>query len=265
MSSINDRVVFCISKLKVIFSDQESTRTFQGTGFWIEHRGRPYIVTNRHNVDPNLKYEGAGYTFVSIQVELRKWVQNSATQETRMFTIHEPTFFIDEDADCCLIDNPRYDEIESFHPICLPSTAIADSSWFEGRARLMDRVFFIGYPLSPTGLKPWWDTGWGVPIAREASIASLPFIEFENPLVQTSTTVKISDIILVSGHSFGGCSGSPVLHTAESFHLQEKDSRIIGIMSGHLGDKDRHDRAVHGGLSFFTRSTAIWRLLNRVV
>lgn len=265
MTTINDRIVFCVNKLVVSFLDGERLRVFQGTGFWIEHNGHPIIVTNRHNLDPELKFEGAGYRFSEVQVELRKWVGESATRETRIFTITKPRILLDEDADCCLIVDPDCGDVDSFRPICLPSASVADSAWLDRRARLMDRVHFIGYPLSPSGFKPWWDTGWGIPIAREASIASLPFIGFENPLVQTSSTANISDIVLVSGHSFGGCSGSPVVHTAETSKTGMRDSRIVGIMSGHLGDKDRYDRAVHGGLSFFTRSTSIWKLLDRSI
>lgn len=251
---INDRIIFCVSRLRATFDTGDRLRQCDGTGFWVQHGHCSLLVTNRHNVDPETRFEGAGYTFMGLEVELRSWDRTQARRETRWFSVDAPKVVQDARADCCVIVDPNLGCTGEFSMPRLPSSSLATATWFERHASLMDRVHFVGYPFSPTGLKPWWDTGWNVPIAREASLASLPFVPFENPLV------KFADTVLVSGHSFGGCSGSPVVHVSGGSAVPA-EARVVGIMSGHLGDKDSNDRAVHGGLSFFTRSTTIWKLI----
>lgn len=249
-ATINDAVVYCVARIRVDFEDDGRHFPYEGTGFWVRAQGRLVFVTNRHNLDPNLRFGSeTERTLSSIEIEMRIWDGENATRETQYHEILSPSLAFDEQADCALVIDPN---IEGFHVVALPAEAIADDFWLENRLHLMDRVFFVGYPRSPSGKRQWWDTGWNLPVSREASIASLPSQSFENSLV------ALTDVTLVSGHSFSGSSGSPVIHPAEG-----GDGRIVGLMTGHLGDRDQYDIAVHGGLSYYTRSSAIWRLMKR--
>jgi len=121
---------------------------------------------------------------------------------------------------------------------------------------------FIGYP----GLRgqPWWDQAAELPIARVATLASIPAIEFRNEAVKTA------EVLLVSGLSFSGSSGSPVFNKRKGIFPggdvhdpSYVPSKIIGIMSGHFWENPdaSPDMFRHSGLSYMTKATAITALI----
>jgi hypothetical protein len=167
---------------------------------------------------------------------------------------------------------------------------IANEEFFKYNLNVMDNASFIGFP-GKRGLR-WYDDSWNLAIARTVNVASHPAKPFLNE------GIKTSDVMLVSGLSFSGSSGSPVLsHTKlgvaavpELTRAQEPSQwqaclnqtirsinnnitypKLIGIMSGHWDEdansspggkcKSGADVFRHSGLSYFTRSTAILDLL----
>jgi hypothetical protein len=111
----------------------------------------------------------------------------------------------------------------------------------------------------------WWDQRRSIPIGRLASLSSAPGIAFEHP------SIKTGDAGLVSGLSFQGASGSPLIsHTKRgasngfgevSFDDHVEESKVIGIMSGHLL-AESGGLFDHSGLSYYTRSPSIDALIN---
>ena len=126
----------------------------------------------------------------------------------------------------------------------------------------MDFVSFIGYPGS-NGLG-WWDQRWNTPIARMATIASNPAVPF------THDSISTADVTLVSGLSFSGSSGSPVLLHQKGLRTSGlvvdpafTPAMLLGIMSGHWWDvTEKPAMFKHSGLSYFTRATSISLLLD---
>lgn len=241
---INEQVTFCISRITTTFS---GNRKYWGTGFWVAANGIVYFVTNRHNIDAKLKFgEGSKLSLLNVEVDGR----TAISQETESVSVDiggEEPFLMHSTADCVAIAVP-----EGHRFLRVGIDDIADSGYLARTVRLTDRVYFLGFAGVRIGreVDEWWDTEWSLPIAREASISSLPRLPFSNPLIITS------DVTLVSGHSFAGASGSPVFHSDG-----RSQSKIVGLMSGHLINRNHAERPVHGGLSYFTRSDAIRSLL----
>jgi hypothetical protein len=87
---------------------------------------------------------------------------------------------------------------------------------------------------------------------------------FEHPSIDTG------DAGLVSGLSFAGASGSPLLshekrggstgYGEPSFDDHVAESKVIGIMSGHLL-AEQGGLFDHSGLSYFTRAPSIEALI----
>lgn len=126
----------------------------------------------------------------------------------------------------------------------------------------MDLASFIGF--AGTKDVKYWDQKWNMPIARLCIISSWPEIQFTHPKIQTANTA------LVSGLSFSGSSGSPLILHAKCIETGgESDStsyvppKVIGIMSGHWTvSSTTSEWLEHSGLSYYTRSTLILKLIN---
>jgi hypothetical protein len=199
---------------------------FSASGFWL-HTADDHVlfVTNRHNV-----------------LGTAIWCASSA--------------------DCALIVDPalatgqRLDVGRIFREEDLAEEALFPT------LQITDGASFIGYP----GLRgrPWWDQAAELPIARIATIASIPTTEYRNDAVKTT------DVMLVSGLSFSGSSGSPVFNHPKgspaggnAADRSYVPSKIIGIMSGHFWENpdDPPEMFRHSGLSYLTKSTAILALI----
>ncbi len=153
---------------------------------------------------------------------------------------------------------------------------MADKKWTNENVQMMDECFFIGFP----GVKN--DAGETVllynewtqfPIARQAIIASDPFYRHKD--------IKTQGTMLVSGLSFHGSSGSPVIVPflglppgSASLPRLSRDERstrlssarpvkprIIGIMTGAFFANQK--AFTHAGLSYFTHSAYILKMIER--
>jgi hypothetical protein len=145
-----------------------------------------------------------------------------------------------------------------FH--CINARELATQETLATRLSMADLVTFIGFPRGPDKV-PWFDTAAHLPIGRLAGLASRPDTPFTNPQIPTA------DVTLVSGLSFRGSSGSPVVshikHAAGIGHAQQfAEPMVLGIMSGHWWDEQIEPSLFHhSGLSYFTRATSIRALL----
>lgn len=125
----------------------------------------------------------------------------------------------------------------------------------------MDVASFVGFPGNDG--KKWWNKKWNLPISRTVHIASWPRIASSNNSIPTL------DVMLVSGLSFSGSSGSPIISYEKGIKAGATLStvsyvapRILGIMSGHWWNEEpKGGMFFHSGLSYFTRATSIRELL----
>lgn len=273
MSGINKIVTFAVNRIRVKFTDSLETKTINGTGFWVELPSKDRIfVTNKHIVDPTLKYgESTDYELTEINIELRKTIKNQKKyfQETEYVTISDisSSLFVSKDSDCAIIlPLDLKNEPSGFQPIMVFDIShLADKNFHSEKVQLMDLASFIGFP----GQKniSWWDQKWNLPISRLACIASLPEMPFNNE------NIKTKDVTLVSGLSFGGSSGSPIIcHEKHeravlpgSFNTMLVPPKILGIMSGHWWEENKTPEMFqHSGLSYYTRSTSILELIRNL-
>jgi hypothetical protein len=235
---------------------------FSATGFWLlTSDGHVLFVTNRHNVDPTLKH-GVGTPFHLTGVELQ--VRDSVDGAVTFHPVAnlDTAIWCAPSADCAVIADPglvggqMLDVGRVFREENLAETAMFAA------LQITDGASFIGYP----GLRgqPWWDQATELPIARLAAIASIPTTEFRNDAVRTT------DVMLVSGLSFSGSSGSPVFNQRKGIpsggDIHDRSYvpfKIIGIMSGHFWENpdDAPEMFRHSGLSYLTKSTAILALI----
>lgn len=271
MSGIPKEVVYSVARLQCTLSDGIGHgREISGTGFWIESGpGKAAFVTNRHNVDasiwPDNQYD---LRLVEARIELRRRDGAGNPEDETVFVSLEgipDCFRVHPTADCAILTEVRGAIPRAFGAVTpLAQSMLADVAALSANARIMDLVSFIGFPGQSY---PWWDEQANLPIARLASIASDPARSFVNAAIRTT------DVALVSGLSFSGSSGSPVfLHekgirvTAPLSGGGHVPSQVIGIMSGHLRDKEPEAELLrHSGLSYFTRSTSILELVREVV
>jgi hypothetical protein len=270
MSGIKQHTIFGVTRIRADFADPiGNERNPVGTAFFLETQdGHNVLVTNRHNLDPRLKF-GADTNFrlARLEVELRAIVPSSgpiadaidvAKAETRFFQVTELSarVFVSPTADCAFVADPVWPDREEPYaglPV-FKESELADETYFREQLRVMDAASFIGFPGSAG--RHWWDEHWRLPIARPASIASWPAVPFTNAQIQTA------DTLLVAGHSFTGSSGSPVVAHSKGVLSSSVPARVIGIMSGHFDNREETPEMFrHSGLSYLTRSTSILALL----
>jgi hypothetical protein len=268
MSGINKIVSFAVNRLKVTFKDSSgATKMGTGTGFWLElNAERRVFITNKHVVDPTVTFgPSTDFELETVELELRKRSDQTYYAETQFFMVKEPkkSLLISEFADCAIIIPPNLHEFpRKFQPsMVLTESDLADQKFFAEKVQIMDFTSFIGFPASTGG--GWWDRSWNMPIARFASIASWPEIPFTNDYIKTG------NVTLVTGLSFSGSSGSPIILHEKGIRtgpgLDNPDyvgPKVLGIMSGHWWEAaDTPEMFIHSGLSYYTRSTAILDLL----
>jgi hypothetical protein len=273
--------VFGVNRIRSEFVDDlGNVKSGTGSGFWIRsNSGRLCFVTNRHNIDPSLKYPGAGLALTKLSLELRRFDEPGRfAAETQFFDLSEQLSKCVQgaDFDCAIIDPEGNDIPPNFKPFpAFNESDLADQQFFEQGLRISDPLSFIGFAgrKGPQyGDKPanWWDEVWNTPIARIAFVASLPLMPFSNVGIPTN------DVMVVSGLSFSGSSGSPAIAHEKLFsetdssgrHILKKiPSRLVGIMSGHWWDHTSTPpeflapSVSHSGISYLTRSTSILALL----
>lgn len=267
---IPPRVALGVNRVITKFVDVGGvSQKISGSGFWLEGEpdGTHFFITNRHNVDPRLDRDLKHWKTESIWIELRADPDDDV--QVREFEIAnlDRSLFVSKAADCAVFAAPLLEG-------CAPPFQV----WMLGKEYdlagedseawrwldIGDMATFIGF--AGRGASRWWDQKRSLPIGRLASLSSYPGASFEHDDISTADTA------LVSGLSFSGASGSPVISHVKtdvsdgfsSGHFNNRvDSEIIGIMSGHFWDHDESAPPLfqHSGLSYFTRATSIRALI----
>ena len=202
-------------------------------------------------------------------MELRQFVEiGRPTPQTRFFRIENlsDALHCSPSADCAVLVDPvmagRDVNVFPNGTIVKTNDLVTSQAFNDGLVQPMESAIFLGFP--GTSGQHWWDDVWKMPVARQCVLASVPSIPFTNQHVPTK------DTILVSGLSFSGSSGSPVFlpprGLAPGGAIDDPDwrpGRLIGLMSGHFWESDATpDMFRHSGLSYLTRSSAIFELLS---
>src|SRR6266568_758798 len=251
MLGYRNKLFLGVTRIRSEFVDGlNPPRTGHGSGFWLRLKsGRTCFITSRHNLDPSIKFpKAANLRLESLSIELRQNMGKKGDEpvygfQTRFFELAEEgnKIIAPDNADCAVIF-PKFKEDTEGFPICDPFEEgdLADEDFLRKALMPAHDVFFIGFAGrsgdSSAGRQSssWWDTKWNLPIARSAIIASVPFLNFNN------SGVKTQDVMLVSGLSFSGSSGSPVISKAVGFETKPPikfngylPEKIVGIMSGH--------------------------------
>lgn len=265
MSGINQTVFTAVCRLKVMFQDDIGNhKEITGTGFWVKNGEKSMFVTNRHNIDPTLKLGSeTKFKLSRLDIQLRQKIGDSLFASVSYFPVHElaNSLRVHPTADVAILCNPSFEAPGyGYNWFSIPDFATAD--FMANSVAAMDIASFIGYP----GIngKTWWDEQWQLAVARAVNIASWPTLPF------TNAGIKTSDVTLVSGLSFSGSSGSPIILHQKGVEVGNGlqggnyvGPKVIGIMSGHWwGQESPNDIFFHSGLSYFTRSTAIIDLVN---
>jgi hypothetical protein len=244
--------------------------TISGSGFWLESEEKKWLfVTNRHNVDPNLRSDTKGYRTTRVELELRT-DPDGADPRVQSFEVADldRCLFVSDSADCAVFADPHLKGLAAPFEIWKMAT-----EWYLAGDKddvwrwlgMGDLATFIGFAGSGGDANSrWWDQKHGIPIGRLVSLSSHPGVAFEHPSICTG------DAGLVSGLSFSGASGSPLLSHEKrggsngfgevSFDDHVAESKIIGIMSGHLL-AEQGGLFDHSGLSYYTRAPSIAGLI----
>ena len=271
MANLNPNLVWCVHRIRTTFRDAIGNQISGiGTGFWLNVDDHNIFVTNRHNVDPSIKFpKQEDLELLSLEIDLRQFVGiGKTTPQTRFFPIEYPSHALhcSPSADCAILVDPvmtgRDVNVFPNGTIIKAKDLVTSQAFDAGLVDPMEPAIFLGFP--GTGGQHWWDDLWKMPVARQCVLASVPSIPFTNQHVPTKDTV------LVSGLSFSGSSGSPVFlpprGLAPGGAIQDPDWRpvlLIGLMSGHFWESDATpDMFRHSGLSYLTRSSAIFELLS---
>ena len=208
-------VALGVNRIVTTFGDVGVSNTISGSGFWLEtYEKKSVFVTNRHNVDPDLRPRTKGYKTTNVRIELRTDPDGADPRvETFRIANLNRCLFVSEKADCAILMDPS---LEGFaEPFQLWMTA---SEWYLAGDHddvwrwldIGDLATFIGFAGGGADAKSrWWDQKRSFPIGRLASLSSHPGVAFEHPSIVTA------DAGLVSGLSFAGASGSPLLSHAK--------------------------------------------------
>lgn len=277
---LNSQFLYSIVQIEMVFLDDlgNASPKINGTAFWIRGAdGKPLLVTNKHNFYPAMKstdYEG--YKLVALKIQFREKQHGIFLKNIKFFEVDlkSLTGLAHKSADVALVIIPEsqlLSELQNYGHTAIAYTEIANEKFFLESTEILDSLAFLGYP------QKWFDAESHTPIAREANIASDPKKSFIN------AEIKTQDVTLVTGLSFGGSSGSPVVLLPKGTpYVQIHDykyigPKIIGIMTGHARDlklapqvpedditlKDKPLLGPYSGLSYYTRSTAIHDLLQQ--
>jgi hypothetical protein len=264
MSGINPDIFTAVCRLRIfLIDDIGNSKEIYGTGFWVKTDSDIFFVTNKHNLDPTLKLgKETRFKLDKVYLQLRRMVGANLFPETNFFIVNnlEKSVTCHPSADVAVITNPEIDS-GNFGYNWFNKNEIADSAYLSKQVLPMDIASFIGFPGN-TG-RPWWDELWQIGIARVVNIASNPSIPF------TNTGIRTANVTLVSGLSFSGSSGSPIILHQKGFKAAPPievsgyvQPKLIGIMSGHWwNEEEKSDLFFHSGLSYFTRSTSILELI----
>lgn len=252
-TGITNDILKKVIRMRISFADNVgNNKVIICTGFIvITNRSNNILVTNKHNLDPSLILGGeTSLKLEKMEIELRK-----SSESTTFLGMKGETAF-SQNEDCAIIYNIQIESIgkDKFRYPAIEESFLADEEFFKNSLSVLDTVSFVGYP------EDWYDTRRNIPIARIANIASHPYDPFCN------NHIDFENVCLVSGHSFRGNSGSLVVShlkfpVTKSGHrgITFEEPKAIGIMSGHFKGID--NKFEHAGLSYFTRSTSILRLI----
>jgi hypothetical protein len=267
MSGINPGVFLAVCRMLVDFRDDiGNSKTISGTGFWVRSREKDCFVTNRHNVDPAMKLgPTTKFRLEKVSLQLRLQITPGNWRPDTCFAGVEnlqSCLRLHASADVAALVNPS---LLTENPMMGHSTFTLDElgtrEFLMESVNPMDVASFVGFPGRDG--KAWWDKKWNLPISRTAHIASWPRVAF------THDSIPTSDVLLVSGLSFSGSSGSPVISHEKGIKVGSGlsgsgyvEPKILGIMSGHWWDEEPQTGTFfHSGLSYFTRVTSIRELV----
>jgi hypothetical protein len=278
--NLSSMIAWSVDQIRTTFVDNigNKPKVGTGTGFWVNANDGPMVfVTNRHNVDPSIIFpKEKSLRLTKVELSLRVGPGNVllyAPGEWFQCENVEDSLYMSREWDVAIFVAPRLLDCdpERYRPRpVIKETDLADREWFQRTQTMMDDCYFIGYPGTPAALSKsgrdvfHYDTRSKFPIARHAIIASPPDIPFSHDSIPTTGTV------LVSGMSFHGSSGSPVVtpqmgvpHGIMDFQVgnQKEESfrpaRVIGIMTGKFSTNEIGADFTHAGLSYFTLSSCI--------
>lgn len=260
-----------VQKINTTFIDDlGNMKTGSGTGFWLvtSQSHRYLFVTNKHNIVPEL-HNFTNFKLHSIQIKYRHYhpemnnlpylttfdLDASSWEQYYDTSISSPDIAIIEMPQDIQIPNPI---TPHGHPF-IEEKHLADQSFIQNHLFFGDSCHFTGFP-SHERTAPKYD----LPISRNCTISSLPFIDYyeENP-----KGIKTTNICLVNGLSFSGSSGSIICSYPKGVKVAPPltggnyiEPRIIGVMSGHWNEQESK---YHSGLSYFTKSTTIIDIIKK--
>ena len=247
------------NKIEVQFESASDHKGGHGSGFWVRNGDDLVFVTNRHVIDiqyKHPKYRGHGCVLSSIHI----LTFDANGRSARQMVAHGVIFIHkNPEIDLALILvtgvlNPDNISVEPANV-----EVIAD-------ARFLRTNLAWGAQVSFSSFQPWRDTQTERPILRTGILASDP----AHPFV--SDKVGRAHVHLLEAFSFAGSSGSPVFANAFGIPLGPglsgggfRPARIIGVMAGHLDNKDSEADALykaHTGLSYCHRSDLLLAMLS---
>ena len=128
---LNNTYVYAVSKICLVFSNEVTTVSIQGTGFFIIKGKNLYLITNRHLVQLDWKDpQYQGYKLQSISFDRRSY--NEITKTVEVDTIEIKSYkvlYADNNIDdIACIKNIKVDDCWSQkNPICIEYSMLADS------------------------------------------------------------------------------------------------------------------------------------------
>lgn len=165
--------------------------TFLASGFWVRLReGHEGLCTTKHNVDPSLKRRDLRLT--ELELEVRH-------HDGRTTTFHRvrnlgAALWSHGSADCAIVVNPQLEN----SPLN-PNRFAVSEEWIATHAhfdwlQIADEAFFIGFPGFDGRM--WFDEGAVLPIARAASLASIPSVPFTNNQIRTDDVLMVAGLLM---------------------------------------------------------------------
>lgn len=242
--------------------------------FFVLSDDQYFLVTARHVIDPKYRPEPIRREATCTEVRMFFYVAaNPGTEKAEVryknLRATDPDWtFCDADLDLATMDIPpdelpfTFDNGDIIRPISFPASMIASEEILQTRIA-GEPIVFYGFPrYSPNKILE--NGEFHYPILRQGVFAFPPTHGI------TIECTLGTDYGLIDSFAQSGFSGGPIVSLQKGWSDgtmhpidQYKPAKLVGLMCGHYRHSEDRSDGAHSGLSYFARSSAIARTIEK--
>ncbi len=268
---------FTVAKILPQFSDRLTGGS--GTGFFLLHKNKYYLVTARHVLDPKYRPQNEKWrdtTCQSFEFEysliLNPGTENIGFAAAKSKVVEPNILFGGDDNDLAIVEIPQeelpvIDSTGIHRPMSFASSMVATRKELSER-HAGESICFIGFPENSPIIEYQGE--------NEGIIATYPLFRQGVLAYPLSSSVKVPGYLgknygILDAYANSGFSGAPIISLQRGWPdgvLTAPDdfrpARVVGVVCGHYQSSSDRVGGKHSGMSYFVRSDSIWSLLDQI-